>query len=173
MILVLVGYRGTGKTAVGRLLAEKLQLPYIGMDAEVVARAGMPIKDMVDRFGWQKFRDLESEVARELSGRDNLIIDTGGGVIERPENVEALRTNACIFLLTASVATIVSRIQDSSERPSLVEGKTFTEEVSEVLERRGPKYQGAADYEIDTDGLTPEQVAERIVSLWHDRLVLS
>lgn len=166
MILVLVGYRGTGKTVVGDLLAKRLQIPCIGMDEEVVRRAGMPTKEIVDKFGWPKFRDIESEVALELSGRDNIIVDTGGGVIERPENIEALSKNACIFWLKASVDTIVSRIQDCTERPSLTAGKTFTEEVAEVLDRRNPKYKSAANYEIDTDGQTPEQIADKIVFFW-------
>lgn len=166
MILVLVGYRGTGKSVVGKLLAKRLQMPCIGMDAEVVKRAGMPIMEIVDKFGWSKFRDIESEVALELSGRDNIIVDTGGGVIERPENIEVLKKNARIFHLKASVSTIVSRIQDCTARPSLTAGKTFTEEVAEVLERRNPKYESAADHEIDTDGQTPEQIADKIVNLW-------
>lgn len=166
MILVLVGYRGTGKTVVGALLAKRLQMPCIGMDEEVVKKAGMPTKEIVDKFGWQKFRDIESEVALELSNRDNIIVDTGGGVIERPENIEALKRNACIFRLKASVNTIVSRIQDCTERPPLTAGKTFTEEVAEVLDQREPKYKSAATYEIDTDGQTLEQIADKIISLW-------
>lgn len=166
MILVLVGYRGTGKTVVGDLLAERLHMPCISLDEEIVKRAGMPIKEIVDLLGWPKFRDLESELAREFAVRDGIIVDTGGGIIERPENIEALRKNACIFWLKASVATVVSRIQDCTERPSLTVGKTFTEEVAEVLERRNPKYLDAADYEIDTDLQTPEQIADQIVSFW-------
>lgn len=166
MILVLIGYRGTGKTLVGELLAERLQMPYLGMDEELVKRAGMPIKEIVDRYGWPKFRDMESELVRELSGRDNIIVDTGGGVIERAENVDAFKKNACVFWLKASVATIVSRIQSCTERPALTAGKTFTEEVAEVLEQRAPKYKNAASYEIDTDGLTPDQIADRIASHW-------
>ncbi len=164
MNIVLIGYRGTGKSAVGRLAAERLHLACINMDADIVERAGMPIPDIVAKHGWPKFRDLESEVARELSTRDNIIIDTGGGVIERPENITALGRNGCIIWLKASVAVIVSRIQGDTQRPSLT-GKSFTEEVAEVLERRTPKYKGAARFEIDTDLLTPEQVADKIVEI--------
>ena len=171
MILVLIGYRGTGKTAVGELLAKRLQMPCIGMDEEVVNRAGMPTKEIVDKYGWPKFREIESEVARELSGRDNIIVDTGGGVIETSGNIEALKKNARIFWLKASVDTIVSRIQTCTERPALTAGKTFTEEVAEVLERRIPKYKSAAHYEIDTDGVTPDQIADKIISLWTSPIV--
>ncbi|HUV78431.1 MAG TPA: shikimate kinase [Desulfobacterales bacterium] len=166
MNIVLIGYRGTGKSVVGELLALHLGMPCIGMDAKIVDRAGMSIPDIVERFGWTEFRDIESEMIFELSGLDNIIIDTGGGVIERPENIEALKRNSRIFWLRASVDTIVRRIQADSQRPALTTGKTFTEEVAEVLDQRIPKYKRAAQYEIDTDALTPEQVAERIIEIF-------
>ena len=168
MNIVLIGYRGTGKSAVGELLALRLKMPCIGMDAEIVKRAGMSIPEIVEKYGWQKFRDMESEEARELAGLDNIIVDTGGGVVERPENIEALKTNSIIIWLKASVDTIVSRIQGDTERPALTAGKTFTEEVTEVLEQRVPKYKSAAQYEIDTDESTPEQVADRIIEIWKE-----
>ena len=167
MNIVLIGYRGTGKSVVGELLAMQLDMPLMGMDAQIVKKAGMPIPDIVEKSGWPGFRDIESEVARELAGLDNIIIDTGGGIIERPENIEALKINSRIFWLRASVDAIVSRIQEGTQRPALIAGKTFTEEVSEVLEQRIPKYKSAAQFEIDTDALTPEQVAERIIQIWH------
>jgi len=165
MNIVLIGYRGTGKSEVGKLLAEHLKMTYVCMDAEIVKRAGITIPEIVEKYGWQKFRDIESDVVEDLSGRERLIIDTGGGVIERPENINMLRQNARIFWLKASVDTIVSRIQTDNRRPALIKGKTFTEEVAEVLERRIPKYKSAADHEIDTDHLTPDEVAEDIVGV--------
>lgn len=168
MNIVLIGYRGTGKSAVGELVAGRLQMKCISMDAKIVEKAGMPIPEIVEKYGWGKFRDMESEVARELARLDNTVIDTGGGVIERPENIEALQANARIIWLKASTDTIVSRIQGDTERPSLTSGKTFTEEVAEVLERRIPKYKSAAQYEIDTDQQTPEQIAGRIIEIWKE-----
>ena len=166
MNIVLIGYRGTGKSVVGKLLAKRLGMQYIGMDAAIVAKSGMSIPEIVEKSGWTNFRDRESDEARELAGRDNIIIDTGGGVIERPENIETLQKNACLFWLKASVETIVSRIQGDSERPALTSGKTFIEEISEVLERRIPKYKSAANYEIETDESPPDQIADRIIDIW-------
>ena len=165
MNIVLIGYRGTGKSEVGRLLSQRLGMPCISMDEAIVADAGMSIPEIVEKFGWPGFRDRESEKARELAGCDNLIIDTGGGVIERPENMEALCRNACVVWLKASVEAIVSRIQGGTERPALTSGRTFTEEVAEVLERRTTKYSDAVHHEIDTDILTPVQIADRIIEL--------
>jgi shikimate kinase len=140
----------------------------IAMDARIVEKAGMSIPEIVENHGWTTFRDMESEVAQELAKLDNIIIDTGGGVIERPENIDALQANSRIIWLKASVGAIVSRIQGGTERPSLTGGKSFTEEVAEVLERRIPKYRSAAQYDIDTDQLTPEQVAGRVIDIWKE-----
>ena len=91
MNIVLIGYRGTGKSLVGELLARRLGMPYVGMDAAIVRGPACPYRKSSRARGWPGFRDLESEEARELAGLDNLIIDTGGGIIERGENVEVLR----------------------------------------------------------------------------------
>lgn len=166
MNIVLIGYRGTGKSHVGRLLSEKLSFPYISVDKAIVLRAGMTIPEIVSQFGWPGFRDRETAEVREISVWDGIVIDTGGGVVERPENIQALRENGFLVWLKATVPTIVSRIEGGSDRPALTPGKSFTEEVAEVLERRTPLYRSAAMQEIDTDGLTPEEIAEQIVMLW-------
>ena len=165
MNIVLIGYRGTGKSVVGQLLSRKLNRETISMDAEIVKKAGMSIPEFVEHNGWPKFRDLETEVAQELAERDNIIVDCGGGVIERPENIPALLSNGVIFWLQASVDVVVSRIAKGTERPALTEGKTFTEEVAEVLERRTPLYSKAAQHTINTDDMTPDQVADSILAI--------
>ncbi len=169
MNIVLIGYRGTGKSVVAEKLAVRLDMPVFSMDAEIVRKAGMSIPRIVEKHGWDWFRDLESEVARELAGKDRCIIDTGGGVIERPENIEVLGRQGLIFWLRASVEVIVGRIKGGTERPALVAGKTFTQEVAEVLERRTPMYADACQHAVDTDHLSPDQVADRIVSLWNKK----
>lgn len=166
MNLVLIGYRGSGKSAVGARVADRLGMTCIAMDARIVEVAGMPIPEVVAKHGWPHFRDLESALARDLAGRDKLVIDTGGGVIERRENIDALRATGMIFWLKASVDVIVARIQGGTQRPALTAGKTFTEEVSEVLARRTPKYRAAAQHEIDTDSLSPDAVADRVIAIW-------
>ena len=165
MNIILIGYRGTGKSVVGEILARRLGMECVGLDAKIVERVGMPIARIVEKHGWPWFRDIETQVTRSLAGRDNLIIDTGGGVIESPQNIPALEASGPIFWLKASVATIIQRIQDDDQRPALTQGSTFTQEVAEVLERRLDKYQAAAQHEIDTDDLTPDQVADRIIEI--------
>jgi shikimate kinase len=173
MNIVLIGYRGTGKSVVGAIVADRLGMKCIAMDEKIVEKVGMPIPEFVEKHDWPAFRNVESEIARELSGADNLVIDSGGGVIERPENIDALRTNGIIIWLKASVDVIVSRIERGTARPSLTGVKSVTDEVEEVLDRRIPKYTAAAQYEIDTDHLTPGQVADRVVGIWGANLAAS
>ena len=169
MNLVLIGYRGTGKSTVAELLATKLGWKAISTDAQIVEKAQRSIPDIVASDGWEHFRRLETEMCLVLKDRDQLIIDTGGGLILRPENVEALKPNSLIFWLTATVPTIARRIADDTQRPALTAGKTFVEEIREVLTERTPKYQAAADHTVATDDLSPEEIASRILTIAHGR----
>jgi len=158
MNVVLIGYRGTGKSTVGKVLAARLGRELVSTDREIVRRAGRSIPEIVAEHGWEYFRNLESDVCRDLGGRDNLVIDTGGGAILRPQNVDVFKQHGTLFWLTATVETIVGRIGNDSQRPSLTGTKTFVEEIQEVLEERTPKYQAAADYIIPTDGRSIDEL---------------
>jgi shikimate kinase len=163
MNIVLIGYRGAGKSSVGTLLSERLGWPLISTDAEIVKRLKLSIPQIVEQLGWDNFRAVESEVCRDVAQRDRVIIDTGGGAILRPENVESLRAHGLLFWLTAEIPTIIQRIGGDTGRPSLTGTKSFTEEIEEVLRERRPKYQAAAHHVIRTDGRTVVQVAEEVL----------
>jgi len=165
MNIVLIGYRGTGKSTVGKILAERLGRELVSTDAEIISRARLPVPDIVQRFGWDHFRDLESEVCRDLAGKDGLIIDTGGGAILRQQNVDSLKKNGVLIWLTADVRTITERIGGDTQRPSLTGAKSYTEEVEEVLRERQPKYKSAANHIIETDGRSVAEVAVAILAL--------
>jgi shikimate kinase len=164
MNIVLIGYRGTGKSSVATMLAGRLRWERVSTDAEIVTRAKQPIPEIVKAFGWEYFRDLESAVCRDVGGKDHLIIDTGGGAILRPENVQVLKANGRLFWLTAEIPTIEARIGGDTQRPSLTGSKSFLEEIAEVLEERRPKYRAAADYVIPTDNQSVAQVADTILA---------
>ena len=163
MNIVLIGYRGTGKSSVGKILAARLGRELVSTDEEIIRRTGQSIPDLVARHGWDYFRDRESEVCRDLAERDHLIVDTGGGAVLRPENVEALKRNGHCFWLTASVKTIATRIGGDTQRPSLTGSKSFVEEIEEVLNERKPKYQAAADHIILTDDRSIEELVNTIL----------
>ena len=165
MNLVLIGYRGTGKSTVAELLATSLGWKAISTDAQIVEQAQRSIPDIVASDGWEHFRQLETEMCLALKDRDRLVIDTGGGLILRPENVEALKPNGIVFWLTATVSTITRRIADDTQRPALTAGKTFVEEIREVLTERTPKYQAAADHTVATDDRPPEEIVSRILTI--------
>ncbi len=162
MNIVLVGYRGTGKTAVAELLAADLGLQVVHLDAEIERKAGKPIPRIVDEIGWSGFRDLEQEIVRAFAAMDGLIIDCGGGVVEREVNFDVLRSAGTVIWLKASTDTIVRRIAGDDQRPSLTGTKSFTEEVDEVLARRTPLYQRLAHFQIDTDERTIAEAATAI-----------
>ncbi|HKP00347.1 MAG TPA: shikimate kinase, partial [Nitrospiraceae bacterium] len=150
MNIVLIGYRGTGKSTVGKLLAARLGRELVSTDAEIMKRAKRTIPEIVTQEGWEYFRNLESDICRELASRDKLVIDTGGGAILRTQNVEALKKNGTLFWLTASVETIEKRIGGDDQRPSLTGSKSFVDEIQDVLRERTPNYQAAADHTIAT-----------------------
>ncbi len=166
--LVLIGYRGTGKSTVTELLAMRLGWKAVSTDAQIVEKVQMKIPDIVTNHGWEHFRNLETQVCLALKDQDRLVIDTGGGIILRPANMEALKPNGLVFWLTATVTTITRRISDDTQRPALTAGKTFLEEIQEVLTERTPKYQAAADHIIATDDLSPEEITSQILTIARD-----
>jgi shikimate kinase len=164
MNIVLIGYRGAGKSTVGRLLAARLGRKLVSTDAEIVERAHRTIPEIIAQEGWEFFRDLESDICRSLADHDQLVIDTGGGAILRAQNVEALKRNGTVFWLKASVGTITKRIGGDNQRPSLTGTKSFVDEIQDVLRERTPKYQAAADHVIATDDQSIDQLVETLLT---------
>jgi shikimate dehydrogenase len=161
MNIVLIGMRGSGKTAVGKVLSQKLGRELIEMDELIVSKAGLSIPEIVKEHGWEKFRDLEAEITAEVAKRDNIVNATGGGIVVREPNVSRLKQNGLVVWLTASVDALLNRIGDDESRP-LLKGKTRREDLEITLAERTPLYQKAADIIIDTEGKTPEAIAKTI-----------
>lgn len=164
MNIVLIGMRGSGKTAVGKLLADKLGKRFIEMDEMITEQAGMSIAEMVARHGWPKFREVEAGVARRVAGLDNTVNATGGGVVTRADNIRALKRKGKLVWLRASLETLLERTQNDPSRPQLT-ARPPKEETAEIFKQRRPLYQQAADFTVDTDAATPEEVAETIIRL--------
>lgn len=170
MNLVLIGYRGTGKSCVAHRVAPALGWSVVSLDEEIVRRSGRSIPEIVKELGWDAFRNLEEEACRRAAALNHRVIDCGGGVVERERNFDVLRSCGKVVWLTASPEVIVERIQGDNQRPALTEGKSFTDEVSEVLQRRTPLYRRLAHTRVDTDHRSLVAVAEAIIGLMQVQL---
>lgn len=170
MNIVLVGYRGTGKSVVGQTLAQKLGLSYVEMDAEIISQARQTIPELVAAKGWDSFRDLESKVLLELTRRSGLVIDTGGGVIERTANHALLKEDNLVIWLTASLPVLEQRLTGCTQRPALTSGHSMIDEITTVLARREPLYRAVAHHRVDTDTQTPDELAQTIVGFYQTAL---
>ena len=164
--LVLIGFRATGKTQVGRELARALGREFVDLDEVLVQEAGHTIQELVAESGWAEFRRREKALVQRYAGRRGLVLATGGGVVLNPENVEALQAGGLIVWLTAPPQTIERRLAldlpGGASRPSLT-GRDPQAEVEGVLKSREPLYRAAAQMAVDTGNLTVAQVVQDIL----------
>ncbi len=165
--IILTGYRGTGKSSIGKILADLLGFDFIDTDQAIEKRQGETIAEMVDRGGWDLFRRKERDLLLELAGSKNKVIATGGGAVLHEKAWTKLRENALAVWLTADVKTICRRLAADSDtddtRPALTEMGTM-DEISMVLDQRQPLYAKSSDLTVGTEGKTPKAVAEYIVA---------
>lgn len=166
MNIFLIGYRCTGKTSVGKTLAEKLKWKSIDADEELVKEQGKAIADIVADQGWSAFRALETSVLKKICRKDQQVVATGGGVILDPENVQSMKEKGMCIWLKASPETIKDRIvkdqKTKEQRPSLT-SQGLLEEIEEVLSKRIPLYKKAMDFSVGTDDLSVDQVCGKIL----------
>jgi len=168
-LLFLIGYRGTGKTTIGELLAERIGWDFVDADVHLEASFGKTIKEIFAGEGEAGFRDKETLVLQELSKRERCVVGTGGGLILRDENRSLMRENGYAVWLKASVPTLAARIaadpMTAARRPNLAGGGSA--EIEEMLRVREPLYRACADLEIDTEGQSPESIVQTILNAWH------
>jgi len=162
--IALIGFMGVGKTAVGRLLAEKLGKELVEPDSLIEFKVGKSIPDIFKEDGEAAFRRLEIEVTREVAGNRNQVIACGGGVVLNQINIDRLKKGAVVVYLTASPEVILQRVSDDSSVRPLLENSNKALNIRELLKFRQPLYERAADIMIDTSGLDIETVAERITT---------
>lgn len=159
--IVLIGFMGTGKTSVGKAIAKKLGFEFVDVDEVIEKTTGMDIAEIFSRFGESRFRDIEAETIKLITQKKGQVIATGGGVVLRDENMERLKENGVIFCLQASENVIFERVKGTKNRP-LLQVENPEKRIKELLQQRMPLYE-KADFLVDTSGLTPEEVAEKII----------
>jgi len=166
--IFLIGYRGTGKSAVGKGLATALNRRFVDMDEELTGRLGMTIREHVARFGWPVFRAEEKRLLQELCLRDGGVVATGGGVVLDDENVAAMRGSGHVIWLQASPGVIQQRLAAAPRsrdlRPPLSARPDPAGEIRDVLQQRLALYRQAAHWQIGTDELSAEQVCRNLAA---------
>ncbi|MEN6395126.1 MAG: shikimate dehydrogenase [Methanoregula sp.] len=168
--IVLFGYRGTGKTASGIILANRLKVPFLDTDALIEQQSGRTISDIFKKDGEKRFRERERDVIAALPDRD-CIIATGGGAVMDPANMEHLRAGSTCVLLFSDIATIGKRLA-RAPRPPLTDLPLY-DEIRQIIEQRRRQYAAAADFCVDTSRISPEEAVDRICSLLTDGLTAS
>ena len=168
MNVILIGFRGAGKTTVGKALGERLSREFVDCDAWIEHKTGLTIREIFERNGETHFRTLESQAIGELSALDGKVIATGGGAALKYQNMQVFKRNGSkIFFLEVNPDSAYRRIQgdDSTgpRRPALTDKDPYTE-VKEQVELRRPYYLKGADITIVTDGRTVEDVVKEILS---------
>jgi shikimate kinase len=161
--ITLVGFMGTGKTTVGKILAGMLGLTFVDVDDEVEKEQGVSISHIFSELGEQYFRLLERDKIAALSAMDGLVISAGGGAVLDMRNVENLKRGGPVICLSASPEVILKRVGGTNTRPLLQVADPLGK-VVELLAAREPHYK-KADITIDTSNLSPEQVAKEIIKL--------
>lgn len=165
--IFLIGFRGSGKSTVARLLAERLGYEWIDSDDRVEQQAGQRIADIFAEEGEPAFREAEARVVAELSRQQRTVVALGGGAVLRQETQEAIRAAGPVVWLTADVDTLERRLAGdpatADRRPPLtdLEGRA---EIEDLLARREPVYRACATFEVDTQNRSPAEVVEAIVA---------
>lgn len=166
MNIFLIGYRGTGKSTVGKRLSSRLELTFVDADRELVDLAGEEISEMVRTKGWPFFRQLEKEILGQICRREQVLCATGGGVVLDDENIRMMKESGVLVWLRADSATIRNRMKmdPSSDlfRPGLT-GRGAFDEIASVLSERTPLYEKAADLKVDTGGISIDAVVSGII----------
>jgi shikimate kinase len=161
--VVLIGYRGAGKTTVGKKLAEILEWKYFSTDEMIVKKSGESIISFVEKYGWKEFRNLEHEVVHQLKAENESVIDCGGGVVEDAGNMTVLKHRALVVWIDAPLEIIKSRLSNVVDRPPLSEADLVSD-LEEHYQRRLSFYQKYSDMQLNSSEKTVEEICREIIS---------
>lgn len=162
--IFLIGFMGSGKSTIARLLAKETGKELIEMDETIEKEAGCSINRIFEAHGEVHFRNLESELVARISNKGGAVVSCGGGAVLREENVVNMRKNGTIVYLSATPETIYKRVRNSTHRP-LLNGNMNVEYITQLMEKRLPIYEAAADEVVVVDDREKSQIVEKILEL--------
>lgn len=162
--IYLIGFMGSGKSAVCSRLHELTGMEVVEMDAILADNEKMTINDIFATKGEEYFRDKETELLTQLSDESRKAVSCGGGAILRPQNVSLMKESGKIILLSAKPETIYDRLKDSDDRP-LLHGNMNVPFITEMIEKRRPRYESAADFTVKVDGKNLDAICKEILAL--------
>ena len=160
--IFLIGFMGARKSTVAKYLNQTYGMKVIEMDRMIAEQEGMSIPEIFRTQGEEYFRKLETSLLVGMKNQRNTVVSCGGGVPMREENVSAMKKNGRVVLLDAKPETILERVKDSHDRP-LLENHKDVEYIAELMEKRRPKYEAAADIRIATDGRSASEICEDMI----------
>lgn len=167
MNIVIIGFMGSGKTVVSRTLGKKMKMDFLEMDDFIIKKSGRrTVNSIFDKDGERRFRELEVEVAKELSKRKNSVISTGGGIVLNKISLDYLRENGYVIHLRTSFAEANRRLKDFHDRPLFRNPR----EARKLYNFRKALYREYSDNYVRTDGKTIDEVSEDIIDLVHDQM---
>lgn len=168
--IVLIGFRATGKTSIGKALAEKLNWKFLDLDEEIQKRTKKSIKEIVEEGGWEKFRSLEKEFLKEILDLENMVLALGGGSVLHQKEMSELREKSFVVWLFASKETILERMErdtkTSSQRPNLTNLCNLEEEIERLLKEREKLYNNFSHVKIDTSKKDILEIVEEIFKIF-------
>ena len=168
--IVLVGFMGTGKTSVGKVLGKKLGREVVDIDHWIESSRGKTIREIFETVGEAHFRLMENEAIGQITGQRGIVITAGGGAVLDAQNIAAFKKTGWLVTLWAAPETIEQRVRHSRNRPLLKNGNRL-DEIKKILAERKSFYE-KGDFHFHTDGLTPAQVAKNILEALKDKLIL-
>jgi shikimate kinase len=163
--LTLIGFMGTGKSSVGRLVAQLLHFTYLDTDQVVEFRAHKSVSDIFRQDGEPSFRQWERIIVEELAHRKKTVISTGGGLPTDQANIDSLKSHSLVVCLWASAETIYERVRSHDHRP-LLEGDNPREKIQQLLSVREPYYR-QADVLVNTERRSVREVAVQVIHQFH------